>query len=327
MKRKLVLVISLLVLAALLKQAACVGSTPEALDHAATAADARLGGGAAVAPRTAGGRGGADPAAARLLDYSWDGWRPATCMPEHCFCEPIHAGAIRQPVNTWSNLGFVFVGLLAIAIARHDLPRAARWGTSNLIRTRLVYPAVYGTAAVLIGIGSMFYHSSLAFAGQVVDVISMYLMTTFMVIYNVSRMRRLSDRTFLASYLVANVALGYVSIAWPVLRRYIFVVLMVAALASEWAVRRTRRPKVNAAFLYGALASLVGACTMWILDVTRVLCSPGSWFQGHAVWHVLMAAVIGFIYLYYRSEAGYETAPPAASAGRACLLRPRGMTG
>jgi hypothetical protein len=307
MKCKLALVISLLVLAALLKQAACVGSTPETLDHAAIAA---------------GGHRGAGLAAAGLLDYSWDGWRPATCMPERCFCEPIHAGAIRQPVNTWSNLGFVFVGLLAIAIASHDLPRAARWGSSNLIRTRPVYPAVYGTAAVLIGIGSMFYHSSLAFAGQVVDVISMYLMTSFMVLYNVSRTRRMSDRTFLASYLAVNGALGYASIAWPVLRRYIFVALMVAVLVSEWVVRRTRRPKVNAAFLCGALASLVGACTMWVLDVTRVLCSPGGWFQGHAVWHVLMAAVIGFVYLYYRSEAGYETACGASGSPspRACSL-------
>jgi hypothetical protein len=170
------------------------------------------------------------------------------------------------------------------------------------MRRKFVYPAVYGVVTILIGIGSTFYHMSLAFAGQVVDVLSMYLLTSFMLLYNLSRTRRMGNGAFVGWYLLLNVLLGFISIRVPVLRRYIFVVLLVAVLTSELIVRRKRRPRMNEAFLVAAIASLLMACSAWILDVSRVVCAPDSWLQGHAMWHVLMAAVIGWMYLYYRSE-------------------------
>jgi hypothetical protein len=189
-------------------------------------------------------------------------------------------------------------------MAGRDLARASRSGTSNPMRTRPVYPVVYGIATILIGIGSTFYHMSLAFAGQVLDVLSMYLLTSFMLLYNLSRMRRMRSGTFVVCYLLLNVAVGYGSIRLPVLRRYLFLALLLAVAVSKLVVRRKRRPRMTMAFLYAGLVSLVVACAIWILDVTRVVCAPGSWFQGHAMWHVLMAVLIGFIYLYYRSEDG-----------------------
>jgi type IV secretory pathway VirB2 component (pilin) len=173
------------------------------------------------------------------------------------------------------------------------------------MRRKFVYPAVYGVVTVLIGIGSTFYHMSLAFAGQVVDIISIYLLTSFMLLYNLSRTRRMGNGAFVGYYLLSNVLLGFISIRVPVLRRYIFLALLVAVLVSEVVIRRKRRPRMNVAFMVVALVSLVLGCTAWILDVTRVVCSPESWLQGHAMWHVLMAAVIGFMYLYYRSERAH----------------------
>ena len=247
-------------------------------------------------------RGGVGSVNAALMEYSWQGWRPATCMPDRCFCEPIRGGLIRQPVNTWSNLAFILVGISVLAIASRDLSGASQSGAANPVRTRLVYPVVYGVAAILVGVGSMWYHMSLAFAGQVLDVISMYLLASFMLLYNLSRMRRMRDGVFLGAYLLLNVVLGYLSIRWPVLRRTIFIALVLVTLASESIVRRRRRPRMKKAYLVAAIVSLVTACTFWSLDITRAICWPASWFQAHAMWHVFMAAVIGFIYLYYRSE-------------------------
>jgi hypothetical protein len=298
MKRRLTQVIFLLALAVFLKQTAFSGSSWRPLARTGIA----LGGSAGTSPRTIGVREGASVMDVRLLDYSWEGWRPATCMPDRCFCERIHDGAIRQPVNTWSNLAFILVGLLVINTAIRDLSQAWRSESSNPMQTQLIYPGVYGVTTILIGIGSMLYHSSLAFVGQAVDVISMYLLTSFMGLYNLSRMRRMSNGAFLACYLLVNVTLAFVSVEWPVLRRYIFLMLVLAVLVSEGVVRRKRQPRMNVAFLNAALISLVGAFAIWTLDITQVICAPDSWFQGHALWHVLMATLIGFIYLYYRSE-------------------------
>jgi hypothetical protein len=290
--------ICLLVLAFFLKQATFTGFDWQVLiyqgDTLAASAD--------VSPRTLGTRERAGAADAFLMNYSWEGWRPATCMPDHCFCERIHEGVIRQPVNTWSNLAFILVGLVVIDIASRDLTRSSRAASANPMRARLVYPIVYGLTTILIGISSMLYHSSLAFAGQAVDVIAMYLLTSFIALYNLSRLRRMSNGAFLASYLLVNVALAFVSMEWPVLRRYIFLMLVVVALVAEAIVRRRRRPRMNVAYLRAALVSMVAAFAAWILDIMRVFCVPDGRFQAHALWHVLMAVVIGFVYLYYRSE-------------------------
>jgi hypothetical protein len=234
--------------------------------------------------------------------FSWDAWRPATCMPDRCFCERIRSGAIRQPANTWSNLGFILVGLSVIVSAARDLGRRSQPGALNPMRTQFAYPAVYGIATLLIGMGSVFYHSSLVFAGQTVDVISIYLLTSFMVIYSLFRAGWTSPKAFVATYLPLNIALGYVAINWPVSRRYIFIVLLLAVLVCEAIVRRRTHLTAKRSFLYVALVNLVAACACWIVDITGTVCLPNSWFQAHAMWHILIAATIGFVYLYYRSE-------------------------
>jgi len=300
-KRRVTLVIGLLIVAFLLQQTVLIRLAGGTLAHADASPASRT----EMLPPGLQIRDGVDSLGSRLLDYSWKGWRPATCMPDRCFCERIRPGTIRQPVNTWSNLAFVLTGLFVIAMAGRDLAQASRSGTSNPMRTRPVYPVVYGISTILIGTGSMFYHMSLAFAGQVVDVLSMYLLTSFMLLYNLSRMRRVRSGTFVVCYLLLNVSVGYGSIRLPVLRRYLFLALLLAVAVSKLVVRRKRRPRMTMAFLYAGLVSLAMACVIWILDITRVVCAPDSWFQGHAMWHVLMAALIGFIYLYYRSEDGW----------------------
>lgn len=161
----------------------------------------------------------------------------------------------------------------------------------------------------------MFYHSSMTFAGQSVDVISMYLLTSFMAVYNLSRARQMSSRAVVVFYLLLNLALGAIAVHWPVSRRYIFVGLILAVLASEILCRRRLRPVVRTreSFFYGAIASLALACTCWVVDITGVICWPDSWLQAHAAWHLLTAASAGFVYLYYRSETGSCCLPTAYS--------------
>ena len=54
-------------------------------------------------------------------------------------------------------------------------------------------------------------------------------------------------------------------------------------------------------YLWAAYSIMLLAGIIWVLDRTNVVCSPDSIFQGHALWHMLTAASIFFIYLYYRS--------------------------
>ncbi|MBN1811755.1 MAG: ceramidase domain-containing protein [Anaerolineae bacterium] len=241
------------------------------------------------------------------LMQPWLGLKPATCMPDRCFCERLHAGVIRQPINTWSNLAFVSVGVMTLAVAVRDFTLAPPLKCANPMRTNCVYPIIYGAVTVLIGLGSTLYHSSLAFVWQTVDVTSIYLLASFMLLYNVSRMRPMRGGVFVGGYLLANLVTGYAAIRWPVTRRYIVVLLILAVLVCEVIICRKRRPRTDRRFFAAACTSLALAGVAWILDISRVFCSPDSWLQAHALWHVFMAMTIGLIYFYYRSEDSKES--------------------
>jgi Ceramidase len=232
------------------------------------------------------------------VDYSWTSWKPASCMPANCFCEAIHRGTIAQPANAWSSFAFVLVGLLVIGQSREDVRRLR----SSVMTRQRAYFLVYGIAIVVIGLGSAFYHASLTFAGQFADLMGMYLLACFILLYNVSRLTAFNGKTFVLAYLAFNFVLAYVLLEFPALRRYIFGVIVVAALWPEYRVRTQKKPQINGFFLHAAWWTLVAAFVIWTLDITKVFCNPNSWLQGHALWHVLGALAAGLLYLYYRSE-------------------------
>jgi hypothetical protein len=199
------------------------------------------------------------------LDPSYAGLAPASCMPR-CFCEAARAGAIRQPANTWSCLGFVLVGGLVVCAGRD---------------------ALFGWVIVFIGPASMALHASLTLAGQWIDVLSMVFLPTLLIVRN----RRAPAWTWFA----ANAALGTWVAVWPASRRWVFAALLALLLWTELAVARPRRLLVLAGGVF-ALAFLA-----WTLDETGVWCDPTSLFQGHALWHLGSAAAAGVLYLHTRA--------------------------
>jgi hypothetical protein len=66
----------------------------------------------------------------------------------------------------------------------------------------------------MIGLGSAFYHASLTFAGQFFDVMGMYLLASFILLYNISRVSAFSRRKFVSAYLALNSILADVFIRW-----------------------------------------------------------------------------------------------------------------
>ncbi len=237
------------------------------------------------------------------LPYLWELMKPATCMPDNCFCEPVVHGLIRQPINTWTNLAFILAGTLTLLVAISDLatPSAKRDGT-NLMRSQWLYPGIYSYAAALIGLGSMFYHGTMIFYGQVADILGMYLLSTFMALYNLSRAFKLKGSTFFGVYLGINIALGVISTLWPVSRRPIFIGILAVILLSELLARKLVSSRLSMKMLLAAFASLVIGCAAWLLDINGLFCLPNSWMQLHSLWHIGMAGAIWFLYLYYRSE-------------------------
>jgi hypothetical protein len=209
----------------------------------------------------------------------WTGWKPATCLPNGCFCEAIRPGSIAQPANTWSSFSFVLLGGAILAFS----------GGKQRADFRRTHAVVFGVALILIGLGSAFYHASLTFVGQLCDVQGMYLLAIFIALYAISHRGLLSDRLFVLLYILVNGAFLLVQIDLPGVRRYLFAVVVLTVIAVESGGR----------FFYAAIAIMAVAFGIWILDITRTVCSPMSLFQGHAIWHVLGAIAALALYMHY----------------------------
>lgn len=233
------------------------------------------------------------------LPSPWGTWRQATCWPSSCFCEAIRDSWVRQPVNTVSSLGFVAVAVLVLGIGE----RKARPAAAHPLRSGWIYPSIYSTALVLIGLGSAFYHASLTFVGQTADVLGMYLLGTSILIYNWHRLRALRPATAVTTFLVGNAALLALLVELPGLRRYAFAAIILGALTLEWRIRTVRRRGPNTRLFLMAVSAIAVGFAIWILDITKVACAPQSVVQGHAVWHLLGATSAYLLYLFYVSGA------------------------
>lgn len=231
----------------------------------------------------------------------WEDWRPATCVSGGCFCEPADtASAVRQPVNAWSSFAFVLAGFMIIGLALFSAKGKER-------RLTAPYACMLGIFAVVTGTGSAFYHSSLTFIGQFFDILGMYLTATLMLVYAWERSFRWPFRRSAAVFCLLNALLIPVQAAAPGTRRYVFGVLVIAALSFETVYLRIGRPKIELRYLAASTAVFALAYAAWVLDNTGIICMPGSILQGHAVWHLLGAAAVGLLYRYYAGEKREES--------------------
>lgn len=231
-----------------------------------------------------------------LSAETWHSWRPATCLSTGCFCEGVNESSpIRQRANTYSSLAFVWSGMLIAGLA---------WGREQPGRFPLHYALALAGIGLVIGLGSAFYHASLTFVGQFLDVLGMDLLVAFMLVYAWERMFLLSPRGVVTSYLLLSGGLAWGQWALPESRRFAFATVLLLALVFEFSFRKSRRPSLSARWWYAGVLSFALAYIIWGLDHQRILCVENSLLQGHAVWHGLGAVALWCLYQYYATEKG-----------------------
>ncbi|HMA37029.1 MAG TPA: hypothetical protein VKY74_21415, partial [Chloroflexia bacterium] len=134
------------------------------------------------------GLAGVAGALAIFFFFAWLGWpgAPDSCTRDHpntCWCEDfLRAGAwIKQPINTWGNLGFFAIGLAVLWQVGSDRrhPPARR----NPMTTASPFALVYGGAVLFLGAGSMFFHASMTQWGGWIDTYSLIVFGSFGLLY------------------------------------------------------------------------------------------------------------------------------------------------
>ena len=219
------------------------------------------------------------------------------------FCERAYDGAIAQPANTLSNLGFVVAGLL---VAWHAQRRQAPpTGVAHVMSATIA--TFYACVVVLLGPGSAAMHATQSAWGGHLDMLSMYLVAGFAASWAWVRWTRRGTASFVTAYVVCVAACELVGL-WPdpvpvvhYSGNVAFGVLLLAAVALETAL--WRRGATELVFRHGvvALSAMLVAFAIWLLS-TNGWCDPRSLWQGHAAWHLLCAVAAYWLFRLYESE-------------------------
>jgi hypothetical protein len=223
------------------------------------------------------------------------GLAPATCTTTHCFCENPRIGSLfLQPSNSWSSFGYVFTGFFLMLDAR------SRRGTTAFPSEGAI---MFGIAAITVGVGSVLLHATLTLWGQFADVLGMYLVSGFTLVYAISKIGRLDRAKSAMLYAMVCAVLITVLLIAPEVRRWLFFAVLLTALITEIGFARPLRPGVVLRYLLlGVLVKAIGF-GVWVLDQNRTLCAPDSLIQGHAFWHFCGAVSLWLTYCYFRSES------------------------
>lgn len=225
------------------------------------------------------------------------GWLGADVGRGANFCEAARDGWVKQPANSFSNVGFVVAGLV---IAWH----AGRRGP-DLALNGLATP--YACVVVFLGPASAAMHATQSAAGGELDLLSMYLVASFAAAYALMRWYR-RDRTFFWQLFLLFVAacelIGLLGDDVPVVQQsgnVAFAALLLTAVVVEVRLWRRGPERTNLWWGAGALGAILVAFAIWNVTKTH-WCDPHSLLQGHAAWHLLDAVSAYLLFRLWASE-------------------------
>jgi hypothetical protein len=229
---------------------------------------------------------------------------------DECYCESAGKGMIKQPVSTWSALAFCLVGLAILAHVGwlRDHPAPPRRENTMTMGTH--YPTVYGFALLLMGPGSMAFHATMKYWGGRIDLISLFFFTCFVLAYNFTKGLQkatgysgtVREVLFWVFYVVLLTLFSVLVCVFNCVGTTIFILSGVGTGIVElifclWIIER------NTFYFWASGRLFALAFIFWMFSKGKVIpCNPDSVFQWHALWHVVAALFIGWVYLHLRTE-------------------------
>jgi len=237
----------------------------------------------------------------------WESMVAGKALLNPSYAERIYESSVfRTRANTWSNYGFVAVGAYALALAWLDSKRKYDARAGYIVQNP-IYGALFGIGCIYLGIGSGFFHASLTRWGQQLDVASMYASLTALIAMNLERSlpkvpgpKWRTHAIWVTGMLAASVY--FYVYKWEMSSRTTLTTLsftMVFFCAADLFRRKSSFHKLWAPL---SLAVIVFAVYIRQLGVDGKFSGPDTVFQAHAIWHLMCAASLACIFLYYRSE-------------------------
>jgi Ceramidase len=240
----------------------------------------------------------------------WDGMivSKSAITVEYCEYNDV-SRFFHQSMNTYSNLVYFFFGVLICQIAWEDW-KNRRDGLLNRLANFPLLSASMGLCFVYLSFGSAFFHASLTWVGQRVDMNGTYGISIILLtigLYQVLHKIDLSD-SLKNSFIVVLWVLIFsfykiaLMISSSILVPILILILLILIMINYLQFRKKR--SIILATL--SVVCIVIAIKIRTLDVQKIDCDPHSWYQGHAIWHFLTAISSLCSYSFFRFTLSNE---------------------
>jgi predicted membrane channel-forming protein YqfA (hemolysin III family) len=244
------------------------------------------------------------------LDYSldsrvWEGMVISKSALTVEYCEFNHPERLfHQPMNTYSNLIYFFYGLMVFQLGWKDWKAFAN-REANTVGKFPYLSLLLAANFIYLSLGSAFFHSSLTWIGQRMDMNATYGLTLSLICIGMVQviLKKELSKQFQVILLLGMLLLivGFLPLALQIssaiLLPALFLVLLLLGIGNYLQYRTQRSPLL----LILSFVLLAVAIQVRTLDVAKINCDPLSIWQGHALWHFLTATSSLCMYFYFRS--------------------------
>jgi Ceramidase len=215
------------------------------------------------------------------------------------YCEYDHKGNFfRQKYNTYSNLIYFFVGVFIILFTKYSVYSPAQ---VNRLQTFPALSFFMGACFIYLSFGSAFFHASLTYLGQRVDMNGTYGISIVLLaigIYHVFAFEKFNKHYLLCIIILALI--GFVFLA-PLVSSGVVIPIIILSVLALKIITYFKFKKQHYLSLIGMSFFLILiAIKIRTRDVEKINCDPNAVLQGHAIWHVLTALSSFCSYAYFR---------------------------
>ena len=244
---------------------------------------------------------------ATLTAQVWSAMRVSQSALRVEYCEFNHPDRFfHQPINTYSNLAYLFFGLLILLIARQD-HRNRHSHQPNRLAGFPLLSALMGGCFVYLSMGSAFFHASLTYTGQRVDMNATYsILITLLgiMLYHVVHRFALTPTSQVRLVLVLLlIIVGFLPLSLRISSSQLVPALILTLNTGMLIHYFQFRSERSIWLILLSLLLVIAAIYVRTLDVQKVSCDPYSFFQGHALWHLLTALSSFCSYCFFRYQS------------------------
>ena len=208
-----------------------------------------------------------------------------------------------QSMNTYSNLIYFFFGIFICLIAKQDCDNQVLKSKNRLAN----FPELsflIGISFIYLSFGSAFFHASLTWVGQRVDMngtyslsISILLIALYEVFYKIELSKTVRRGLIIFALLLI---ISFYQIALLISSSILLPIFILLAwiLMTINYFQFSKQRSLSLALL--SIVSIVIALKIRTMDVQKINCNPHSFYQGHSLWHFLAGFSSFCSYAFFR---------------------------